>query len=112
VQVKPLKVRERGDAARYILRVVVTDKAGCERDDMGATNARGLLAALNGVSLAAAQLLLDRANDDYDEARKNRETGVYPDRQEGQRKVEGDKEDEEADDTLIEDEPSGLERKL
>ena len=51
MQVKPLKVRERGDAARYILRVVVTDKVGCERDDMGATNARGLLAVLNGVKM-------------------------------------------------------------
>lgn len=102
MKVRPRKVGERRDAARYVLEIVVRDRSGREHENMSANSARLLLEHLNGIDPEAAQHLLDQANEDYDMANEFGKLGYYPSKQEEQKEAVGEGGDD-MDDTVIED---------
>lgn len=101
MEFRPRKVREKRDAARYVLEVVERDKAGEVKREMGAVNARRLLAVLNGIDMATAQELLDKANKEWGMAHGYMEAMKEGAVETGQRKH--DKVPIALDDTWIED---------
>jgi hypothetical protein len=99
---KPRKIGERMDAARYVIQVVVEDVFGGDCRIFNARSARELLARMNGISLEAAQVLLDQANQEYDEAQLIRRRKRSPSGSQSNKEVRCVLTDFCTDDTVIE----------